>query len=117
MSDILKLAEGLGKEILADMKGSIGDAWDSLTDEQVATVKKVAIKVPEYRLRVKLDPDNQDLKDKLETWESATLDWRAWGEMGAEDAFWKGVERVAGSLGSFLGALGGEALDRLVPGL
>lgn len=117
MSDILKLAEGLGKEILTDLKGSIGDEWDGLTPEQQATVEKVAIKVPEYRLRVKLDPDNVDLRAKLETWESAVLDWTAWGAMGLEDAFWKGVGRVGISLGTFLGSLGGEALSRIIPGL
>jgi hypothetical protein len=117
MSDLLKLAENLGGEVLQDMKGSIGDAWSTLSDHQRATVEKVATKVVEFRLRVKLEPDNPDLKAKLETWESAVLDWKAWGVMGIEDAFWKGVARVGSSLGSFLGALGGEALGRLIPGL
>lgn len=116
MSEILQLAEGLGKGIFNEMKSHIGERWDSITDEQKDTVKKVATGVVEYRLKVKLDPSDEN-KQLLETYESAVKDWRAWGEMWAEDAFWKGVAKVGASLGSFLGALAGEALDRVVPGL
>ena len=117
MSEIFDLAKSLGGEVFEDMKTSLESSWDGLTQEQQDTVKKVGLKVVEYRLKVKIDPTNADLKGKLETWESAVLDWKAWGEMGLEDAFWKRIARVGSALGSFLGSVAGEAISRIVPGL
>jgi len=116
MSEVEMLADGLGTAIFNEIRGSVGeDRWDSLSGGQKDTIKTIARKVMEYRLKVQLHPTDEN-KQLLETYESAVLDWRVWGEMWAEDAFWEGVARVGNALGSFLGAAATEALGRIVPG-
>lgn len=105
MSEIAALAEVTGKEILHDMQTSIGDDWSSLTDAQKQSIKRVAERAVEIPLRMKLTSDpavKANLEAQLEATLSSVADWKTWGELALEDAFWKGVQKVASTLGSFL---------------
>ena len=120
MSEIFELAKSQSEKILEHLKESIGDAWESLPDEKKQTVETLALKIPEFRLRVLIDSDNEDLRAKLETYESAAGDWKVWTELEGEklyNSFWGGVERTARSLGTFLGVAAGEFVSRLIPGV
>lgn len=105
MSEILEIAKLSGKEILHDMQVSIGDDWDSITDEQKESMARVAQRAVELPLRIKIETDpikKADLEAQLEATLSTVKDWKTWSELALEDAFWAGVKRVAETLGSFL---------------
>lgn len=114
MSELNGLATDLSNEVYNDLKTSLGDQWGQLTDENKAIIKHVATNVLVYRFKVKMDPDDEELKEILETWESSVLDWNAWGQMAIGQFFWESVSKVANALGEFLGAAAGKALDELI---
>ncbi len=105
MSEIAELARISGKEILNDMQTSIGDDWSSLTEKQMDSIARVAQRAVELPLKIKIASslvDKTDLEAQLEATLSSVKDWKTWSELALEDAFWKGVQRVASTLGSFL---------------
>jgi len=114
MSDFKKLAGGLGNDIVSTIRESLGDDYENLTDEQKESIKWAASKTIELQLRAK---SGEDVTEKLQALESTVRDWKVWGEFGLEDAFWKGVQEVAKTFGSFLGGFAVEAASRIVPGL
>ena len=120
MSEFAALAEKLGGDVVTEVKGSLAADYEALTDEQKASIKTAGVKVMDLRLRLQVASDPieiADLQAKLQAVESAVQDWKVWGEIGADVAFWKGVQVVAATLGSFLGGRVGEAANRLIPGL
>jgi len=117
---LASLAEQQGKDILENLRNLIEDDWDNLPDEKKEAIQTIAVKIPEFRLRLLVDPENADLKAKLETYESAAADWKVWAELEGEklhNAFWEGVARAAAAFGAFLGAAAGEFAGRTFPGL
>ena len=120
MSEFRALAETLGQDIVASVKADLGEDYASLTDEQKQSIEDTGVRVVELGLRLKATSDpieKAELEEKLQAVESTVKDWKVWGKIGAADAFWKGVQKVALTLGTFLGGLAGEAVSRLVPGL
>jgi len=105
VSEILELAKLTSREILNNMKTSIGDDWSSLTAQQKESIARVALRTAELPLKIKIETDpikKADLEAQLEATLSTVKDWKTWSELALEDAFWKGVKRVSESLGSFL---------------
>lgn len=111
MREFGELAESLAGEVIEEVQAALGDDYDSLTDEQKESIRWTAEKVLELRIRVKTGEVGAE--EKLEAVESTVQDWKVWGEIGADAAFWKGVQVVAETLGSFLAGAG----RGLIPGL
>ena len=114
MSEFKKIAKGLGQDVLLSVRTSLGDDYDSLTDEQKQSIKDTAAKVVEMQLR---EAAGEDVVAKKQALETTVRDWKVWGEFGIEAAFWKGVQEVAKAFGTFLGGFAAEAASRIVPGL
>lgn len=114
MSEFKKLADGLGKDVVSEIRGSLKEDYESLTQEQKDSIKWAASKSFELQLREK---SGEDVSEKKQALESTVRDWRVWGEFGLEDAFWKGVQQVSKAVGSFLGGFAVEAASRIIPGL
>ncbi len=110
----------LGLEVLNEVKTALGDDYKSLTDEQRLSIRETATMAMEKEIALKTETEPAkiaDLKLQLEAIESTVTDWKVWGVLGVEEAFWKGVQKVAATIGSFLSAFALEALKRLVPGI
>ena len=107
MTELTDLALGLGKEVLAEVKASLGEDYASLTDEQKQSIEDTAAKLLELQLRSK---SGEDVEAQLQAVVSTIQDWKVWGEFATESAFWKGVQKVASALGSFLGGLAGPII-------
>jgi len=114
VSDFEGQAKDLGLKVFYDVKNSLGDDWDGLTEDQKQSIAHVAEKIMELELRQKA---GEDVTAKLEAVSSTIQDWKVWGELAVEEAFWKGVQKVAETIGSFLAAFATEALKRIVPGV
>lgn len=114
MSDFKKLSKGLGSDVLLAIRTSLGDDYETLTDEQKQSIKDTAAKAIELQLR---EASGEDVAEKKQAVESTVRDWKVWGEFGIEAAFWKGVQEVSKALGSFLGSFAVEAASRIVPGI
>lgn len=109
MSDILDLAKELGTDVVAEVKTVLGNDYETLTEDQKESIKRTANTYMALQLRLKVAKakgatgEVQDLEEKVQAVESTILDWKVWGELEADTAFWKGVEKVASTFGSFLG--------------
>ena len=101
MSTLADVATSLGRDLVGEVKTSIGEDYNSLTTEQTDSIQETAIFYYELQLRAKA---GEDVADKLQAVASTVQDWKVWGELGVEDAFWKGVQKVASIFGTFLGA-------------
>lgn len=110
MSEFLELAEQLSLDVVKEVKESLGGDYEALTAEQQASIKDTAVRVIDLRLRLKA---GEDVADKLQAVESTVKDWKVWGQIGADVAFWKGVKVVAETLGTFLAG----AAKGFIPGL
>ena len=100
-------AEHLGLQVLQEVKDSLGDDYAKLTDRQRLSIRDTAIMMMEKELALATEDDvvkKQEIKEQIQALESIVKDWKVWGEMAIEDAFWKGVQKVAVTFGSFLGA-------------
>lgn len=107
MSDLSELAVKLGGDVVAEVKASLGEDYASLTDEQKASIARTGVALMELQLRAKA---GEDVALKLEAVESTVQDWKVWGEISADVAFWKGVQKVAQTFGSFLAGAAGKFL-------
>lgn len=120
MNDFAELAFSLGRDVHAEVKTSLGADYATLTLEQMQSIETTGAKYIELQLRLKLTTDPAEIvaiKNKLQALESIVKDWKVWGAFAIEDAFWKGVQKVAATFGSFLGGLAGEAASRIIPGI
>ena len=110
----------LGLEVVNEVKLSLGDDYDTLTDEQKGSILETATLLMEKEIALATETDEakkKGLKDQIQALESTVSNWKVWGELAIEDAFWKGVQKVAATIGSFLAAFATEAISRIVPGL
>ena len=114
MSDLKQLASALGDDVVNEVKTTLGADYDSLTDEQKDAIKRTGAKLMELQLRAR---SGEDVTEKLQAVESTVQDWKVWGAISASEAFYAGVQKVAKTLGTFLGGFAAEAAGRLVPGL
>lgn len=113
-------ASDLGKQVVDEVKLSLGDDYKSLTGEQKDSILETGTLLMKKELELAAETDEGkklEIKDQIQALESTVTDWKVWGELAIEDAFWKGVQKVASTIGSFLAAFAGEAISRLVPGL
>ena len=113
-------AAELGKQVLEEVKTSLGDDYDSLTKEQTDSIEETATMLMAKQIELATTDDatkKQELTAQIEALESIVQDWKVWGVLGVEDAFWKGVSKVAATIGTFLASFATEALSRIVPGL
>ncbi len=118
-------ATTLGMQVLHEVKTALGDDYALLTDEQRLSIRDTATMLMEKQVELKAalalptpDPEKvADLQSQIQAIESTVKDWKVWGAFAIEEAFWKGVQKVAAAIGSFLSAFATEAISRLVPGL
>ena len=113
-------AAELGRQVLADVQTSLGDDYETLSAAQKASIEQTATMLMGKQLELSTQPGAErtaELEAQIQALESTVQDWKVWGVLALEDAFWEGVKRAAETLGSFLAAFATEAIGRIVPGL
>lgn len=110
----------LGRQVLLEVQTSLGDDWSTLTDEQKNSIEETAtmLMAKQFELAAETDPvKKKDIQEQILALESIVTDWKVWGAFAIEEAFWRGVQKVAAAIGTFLAAFADEAISRIVPGL
>lgn len=114
----MRSASDLGKQVLDEVLTSLGDDANSLTPEQRTSIEETATMLLKKEIELSAETDvskKQSIKDQIQAIESTVQDWKVWGEFALEDAFWKGVQKVAATIGSFLAAFALEVIGRIIP--
>ena len=99
MPDLGDFASNLGEDALNEVKESLGDAWDEVTEAERDSIKRVAKRYFELKLEEKL---GKDVSRQLQVVKASTVNWRVVGAISLEKAFWRGVQKVATVLAGFL---------------
>ena len=103
-----------GLQALPNIKESLAEKWDLLTDEQKASATRAAKRVVELEIKKKI---GEDVDDDLAFVKATVGEFQVAGEIAAtsafQEAFWNGVNKALEALGSFLAGAG----KGLIPGL
>ncbi len=111
-------AAHLGLQVLADVKESLGEDYYKLTDEQRLSIRDTATMLISKQIELATTDDvtkKVELQAQIEAIESTVKDWKVWGAFAIEAAFWKGVQRAAAAVGTFLASFALEVIGRIIP--
>ena len=118
---LLEAAEKAGKEVLEQIRLSLVDEWDLLAPVVKDDIAMAAYRVGVLTLR---EYRGEDVTQEMALLHSIVSDFKTGGKIQSvilakkvEDSFWKGVSKVAESLGTFLRIFGQGALKGLLGGV
>jgi len=99
------------KIALDEIMGSLGDKWNTITDEHKRAAARSARRLVELEFKKRT---GEDVSDADIAFVKVTVEgFKLAGEIALYDAFWKGLNKAFEALGSFLVGAG----KSLVPGL
>ena len=108
-----------GLQVLADVKETLGEeVYNKLTDEQRLSIRDTATMLLEKQFELTTQPGESrsvELQAQIEALESTVKDWKVWGDFAIEAAFWKGIQRAAAAVGTFLATFALEVIGRIIP--
>ena len=96
------LAASLGRDIESEVIAVFKDKWSSISDDDRAAVRRMAIRCAELMIEEKA---GRDVSANLPIVQATIANWKAAGQVELYDAFNNAVAKVAGLLGTFAGRL------------
>lgn len=118
MSDF---AQVVAQGVLNEIEVALGDEWADVPAQTKDDIKLAALRVGQLALEERA---GKDVSAKMALLRSVVLDFKAAGKFKsavaaekAQQAFWKGVSKVAESIGTFLLTFAGGALKGLTGGV
>lgn len=119
--NIQQAAKKAGDEVLLEVKTALYDEWDAIPATVKDDIAQAALRVGELTLR---EFAGEDVTTQMALVHSTVRDFKTAGKLKSavvaarvENAFWKGVSKVAESLATFLRIFGQGALKGLLGGL
>lgn len=112
--DYKLLAKKTADEIMQEVKGALAEEWASIDDQTKADMQNASTRMGELLFR---KMTGEDVDAQIALLRSTILDWKVGGLFQsavvaerAQKAFWRGVERVAETLSTFLFAVARGAI-------
>lgn len=119
--DLQAAAKKVADEVLMEMRTALHDEWDRLSAELKQDITATAIRAGELTLR---EYSGEDVTAQMAVVHATVRNFKVIGQLKSavvaervENAFWKGVSKVAESLGTFLRIFGQGALKGVLGGL
>jgi hypothetical protein len=96
-----QIVDGYGNKAVDVLKKTMAGAWDALSDEDKAAVKKLAFTMAKAHI---LETAGYDVSDYIGTLNSAMLQWKFVGQQVTINAFRTAAHEVFGVAGAFAGS-------------
>lgn len=103
MSDFEEAAKNIGKSIFDETRKAFGDHWSKLSEGNYEDVARASRRVAELSLE---QLAGKDVDQQMRVVKATVKNWQVVAQIisadALEKAFWKGVEVVGQTLGTFL---------------